>query len=105
VNRLKAKLASKQVELEGEHHDCQISEQALCAQVVESEQRKNDALTALKEALEKSDGFKRDYEDTRVLLCFFLLSLPISFLTCIFCFRYCQLSRRATRSSRTISRP
>jgi hypothetical protein len=64
VNRLKAKLASKQVELEGEHHDCQISEQALRAQVVESEQRKNDALTALKEALEKSDDFKRDYEDT-----------------------------------------
>jgi hypothetical protein len=71
VNRLKAKLASKQVELEGERHDHRIYEEALRTQVVESEQRKNDALAALKEALEKSDGFKRDYEGTRVLLCFF----------------------------------
>jgi hypothetical protein len=71
VNRLKAKLASKQVELEGERHDRRISKEALYAQVVESEQRKNDALAALKEALEKFDGFKRDYEGTRVLLCLF----------------------------------
>jgi hypothetical protein len=38
VNHLKAELASKHVELEGERHEHQISKEALCAQVVESEQ-------------------------------------------------------------------
>jgi ribosome-binding factor A len=59
-----AELASKQVELEGDCHDCQIYKEAFCAQVVESEQQKNDALVALKEVSEKSDGFKRDCEGT-----------------------------------------
>jgi hypothetical protein len=43
----------------------------------------------LKRPSAKSDGFKRDCEGTRVLPYFFLLSLPIGFLTSIFCFCYC----------------
>jgi hypothetical protein len=76
VDRLKAELASKQVELEVERQGRQVTKEALRAHVGESEQRKDDALAALKEALERSDCFKKDSEGTRVLFCFF----PSSFL-------------------------
>jgi hypothetical protein len=82
VNRLKAKLAIKQVDLEAEHQGHQNSEEVLRAQVVESEKRKEDALAALKEASEKSDDLKRDFEGIRVLLYF--LSLSVGFLIFVF---------------------
>jgi hypothetical protein len=85
VARLKAELAGKQAKLDSKHQGRQVTEEALRSQVSESERRKEDALAALKEASEKSDSFKRDFEGTRVLPCFFLLSLPVGFLTCIFC--------------------
>jgi hypothetical protein len=59
---LKAELASKQAELDSEHQGCQITEEALCAQIGDSERRKDDALATLKEAFERSDSFKRDCE-------------------------------------------
>jgi hypothetical protein len=72
VNLLKAELASKQVELEAECQGRQTTEEALCAQVGESEQRKEDALAPLEEASERSDDFKRECEGIRVLLHFVL---------------------------------
>jgi hypothetical protein len=57
-------------------------EEVLRAQVVESEKRKEDALAALKEASEKSDDLKRDFEGIRVLLYF--LSLSVGFLIFVF---------------------
>jgi hypothetical protein len=83
VNCLKAELA-RQVELEIERQGCQVTKEALRAQVSQSERQKDNTLAALKEAAEKSDGFKRDCEGIRVLPRFFLLSLPIGFLTCAF---------------------
>jgi hypothetical protein len=70
VNRLKAKLASKQVDIEAERQGHQDSEKVLRAQVAESEKQKEDALAALKEVSEKSDGLKRDFDGIRVLLYF-----------------------------------
>jgi hypothetical protein len=61
VNRLKAELAIKQVDLEAKHQGRQNSEEVLRAQVAESKKRKEDAIATLKEASEKSDGFKRDF--------------------------------------------
>jgi hypothetical protein len=57
---LKAKLASKQAELEEEHQGCQVTEVGLRTQVGESQQRKDVALAALKEASEKSNCFEKD---------------------------------------------
>jgi hypothetical protein len=79
VNRLKAELVIKQVDLEAKRQGHQNSEGVLHAQVVESEKQKEDALAALKEASEKFNGLKKDFEGIRVLLCL-LFSLSIGFL-------------------------
>jgi hypothetical protein len=50
-------------QLDLERKGRQVTEEALRSQVSESEWRKEDALAALKEASEKSDGFKRDCEE------------------------------------------
>jgi hypothetical protein len=47
LSQLKAELASKKVELDSERQGHQTSEMALCAQVIEAEQRRDDALAAL----------------------------------------------------------
>ena len=47
VDLLKAKLASRQAELEAERQGRQVTEGALRAQIGESERRKNDSLAAL----------------------------------------------------------
>jgi hypothetical protein len=99
VNRLKVELAIKQVDLEIEHQGRQNSEEVLRTQVAELEKWKEDALAALKEASEKSDGLKRDFEGIRVLLYF--LSLFVCWFS-DFCSRYHQLFRGATRNSRMI---
>jgi len=74
VSFLKAKLASKQAELEAERQWRQVTEGAFRAQIGESEQRKNDALAVLQEVSEKSEGFKKDYEGIRDLFIFFIFS-------------------------------
>jgi hypothetical protein len=51
VNELKAELACKQVELESERQGCRTSKEAFHAQIGESEQRKEDALAALRRHL------------------------------------------------------
>jgi hypothetical protein len=71
VAHLKVELAGKQAKLDSERQGRQVTEEALRSQVGELERRKEDALATLKEAYEKSDGFKRDCEGTRVLSCFF----------------------------------
>ena len=76
---MKAELVVKQVDLEAERLERQNSEGVLRAQVVESEKRKEDALAALKEASEKSDGLKKDFEGIRVLL-YRLFFLSVGFL-------------------------
>jgi hypothetical protein len=83
VNRLKAELVVKKVDLEAERQGHQNSEEVLNAQVVESEKRKADALATLKEAFEKSDGLKKDFEGIRVLL-YLLFSLSVGFLIFVF---------------------
>ena len=55
-------MASRLAELEAERQGCQVTEEALRAQIGESERRKDDALAALWEASEKSEGFKKDCE-------------------------------------------
>ena len=59
---MKAELASRQAELEAERQGRQVTEGPLRTQIGESEQRKNDAVAALQEASNKSEGFKKDYE-------------------------------------------
>jgi hypothetical protein len=83
VNRLKVELVIKQVDLEAERQGRQNSEEVLNAQVAKSEKRKVDALDTLKEAFEKSDGLKKDFEGIRVLL-YLLFSLSIGFLIFVF---------------------
>jgi hypothetical protein len=85
VNQLKAELACKQVELELERQGCRTSEEVLRAQIGESEQRKEDALAALKEASRKSDDYKREYEGIPSTFCvlplfFFLVDFLIRIL-------------------------
>ena len=72
MNKLKAKLACKQVELESERQGRRTSEEALRAQIGESEQRKEDALVALKEASRKSDDYKRECEGISSTFCVLL---------------------------------
>ena len=76
---MKAELVVKQVDLEAERLERQNSEGVLRAQVVESEKRKEDALAALTEASEKSDGLKKDFKGIRVLL-YRLFFLSVGFL-------------------------
>jgi hypothetical protein len=64
VNQLKANLISNQAELEEERHGCHVSKEALRAQVVESEKRRDDSLATLTKVSNKSDAFKRDCEGT-----------------------------------------
>jgi chromosome segregation ATPase len=69
VNQLKTELACKQVELESERQGCLTSKEALRAQIGELEQRKEDALAALKEASGKSDDYKRECEGISSTFC------------------------------------
>jgi hypothetical protein len=62
-------LACKQVELESKRQGRRTSEEALRAQVDESEQRKEDALPTLKEASGKSDDYKRECEGIPSTFC------------------------------------
>jgi hypothetical protein len=69
VNQLKVELACKQVKLESKRQGPRTSEEALHAQIDESEQRKEDALAALKEASGKSDDYKRECEGILSTFC------------------------------------
>jgi hypothetical protein len=53
-----AQLASKELELDSERQGHQNSERALCTQVIEAEQRRDEAMTALRESSGKSKGLK-----------------------------------------------
>jgi hypothetical protein len=63
------------VELDSEHQGRQDSERALRAQVIEVEQRRDEAMAALQESSEKSEGLKKECEGTLssfLFLCFFI---------------------------------
>jgi hypothetical protein len=81
VSQLKAELASKDVELDVERQRCHTSEEALLAQIGESEKRKEDALDALREVYEKSNKLEKECEgiSSSYMLCF-LLSFYFSIL-------------------------
>jgi hypothetical protein len=103
VIQLKAELASKDVELDAECQGHQTSEDSLRAQIGELEQRKEDALAALREVSEKFDRLEKECEGdpSSYMLCFLLslISLFFVYLT----FSYCldqpsiEISRRSQR--------
>jgi hypothetical protein len=55
--------------IESEHQGRWTSKEALCAQIGESEQRKEDALAALEEAYGKSNDYKRECEGILSTFC------------------------------------
>jgi tRNA(Met) C34 N-acetyltransferase TmcA len=63
LSQLMAQLASKELELDSERQGHQNSERALCAQVIEAEQWRDEAMTALRESSGKSKGLKKECED------------------------------------------
>jgi hypothetical protein len=67
---VKAQLASKEVELDSERQGHQDSEMALRAQIIEAEQRRDEAMAALRESSGKYEGLK-ECEGTSSSFCFF----------------------------------
>jgi hypothetical protein len=84
LSQLKAKLASKEVELDTERQGRQTSERALRAQVIEAEQRRVDAMAVLQELTGKSGGLKKECEgiSSSYMICF-LLSFTSLFFICL----------------------
>jgi hypothetical protein len=83
LGQLKAQLASKEVELDSEHQGCQNSERALRTQVIEVEQRRDEAMATLRESSGKSKGLKKECEgipSSYALFSFYLLFLCSSFI-------------------------
>jgi hypothetical protein len=75
LSQLKAQLVSKEVELDSERQGCQDSERALRAQIIEAEQKRDEAMAALWESSRKCEGLKKEYEGTLssfLFLCFFI---------------------------------
>jgi hypothetical protein len=70
LSQLKAQLASKEVELDYERQGRQDSERALHAQIIEAEQRRDEAMAALQESSKKCEGLK-ECEGTPSSFCFF----------------------------------
>jgi hypothetical protein len=62
LSQLKAELASKEAELDSERQGRQNSERVLRAQVIEAEQRRDDAMVALQESSRKFDSLKKECE-------------------------------------------
>jgi hypothetical protein len=74
LSQLKAQLASKDVELDSEHQGHQDSERAFRTQIIEAEQRRDEAMAALQESSGKCEGLK-ECEGTSssfLFLCFFI---------------------------------
>jgi hypothetical protein len=72
LSQLKAQLASKEVEMDSERQ--QDSERALHTQIIEAEQRRDEAMAALWESFGKCEGLK-ECEGTLssfLFLCFFI---------------------------------
>jgi hypothetical protein len=67
-SQLKAKLASKEVELDTERQGCQTFERALRAQVIEVEQRRDDAWPHCVNHLGNLTGSRRSVKVSRVLI-------------------------------------
>jgi hypothetical protein len=57
-------LASKEVELDSERQGRQDSERALRVQIIEAEQRRDEAMAALRESSGKCEGLKKECEGT-----------------------------------------
>jgi hypothetical protein len=55
-------LASKEVELDTKRQGRQTSKRALCAQVIEAEQSKDDAMATLRESSGRSNSLKKGCE-------------------------------------------
>jgi hypothetical protein len=58
LSQLKAYLASKEVELDSERQGRQDYERALRVQIIEAEQRRDEAMAALRESSGKCEGLK-----------------------------------------------
>jgi hypothetical protein len=67
-------LASKEVELDSERQGRQDSERVLRTQIIEVEQRRDEAVATLQESSGKCEGLKKECEGTLsfLFLCFFL---------------------------------
>jgi hypothetical protein len=75
LSQLKAQLASKEVELDSERQGCQDSERVLHAQIIEAEQRTDEAMAALWDSSRKCEGLKKECEGTPsyfLFICFFI---------------------------------
>jgi hypothetical protein len=81
-----AELASKEVELDSEHQGCQTSERALRVQVIEAEQRRDDAMAVLRELFGKSDSLNKECEGipSTYMFCFLSSLISLFFICLIF---------------------
>jgi hypothetical protein len=84
LNQLKAELARKEVELYTARQGRQTLERTLRAQVMEAEQRRDDAMAALRESSGKSDGLEKECEGipSSYMICG-LLSFIFLFFICL----------------------
>jgi hypothetical protein len=71
LSQLKAQLASKEMELDSERQGCQDSERVLHAQIIEAEQRRDEAMAALRDSSRKCEGLKKECEGTPSSFCLF----------------------------------
>jgi hypothetical protein len=71
LSQLKAQLASTEVELDFECQWRHDSERALRAQIIETEQRRDEAMVALWESSGKCEGLKKECEGTLSSFCLF----------------------------------
>jgi hypothetical protein len=74
LSQLKAQLASKEVELDSERQGCQDFKRALRVQIIEAEQRRDEAMAALPESSRKCEGLKKECEGTSSSFSFFASS-------------------------------
>jgi hypothetical protein len=75
LSQLKAQLASKEVELDYERQGHQDSERVLRAEIIEAEQRWDEAIATLQDSSGKCEGLKKECEGTPssfLFLCFFI---------------------------------
>jgi hypothetical protein len=70
LSQLKAQLASMEVELDSERQGCQDSKRVLYTQIIEAEQRRDEAMVALRDSSRKCEGLK-ECEGTPSSFCLF----------------------------------
>jgi hypothetical protein len=94
------------VELDTKRQGRQTLERALHAQVIEVEQRRDDAMAALRESSEKSDGLEKECEGilSSYMICFLLSFISLFFICLTFSNCLDQPSIEISRSSQRILR-